>query len=77
MCSCAVMMNGMVVCACHLTMGHCRCEMTEDGVSLTCTSGDKDCGKMIQSCGEAMAGMIQAGCAVCVMMNHMPVCCGA
>ena len=34
------MMNGMMVCCCNLTMGMCKCEMTEDGVCITCTSGD-------------------------------------
>src|SRR5437879_4860682 len=40
MCGYCVMMNGMVVCSCNLTMGMCRCEMTKDGVCITCTSGD-------------------------------------
>src|SRR5579872_5425224 len=37
MCSCCVMMNGMTVCCCNLTMGICKCEMTPDGCTLTCT----------------------------------------
>ena len=40
MCSCCMMMNGMMVCCCNLMMGMCKCEMTEDGVTMTCTSGD-------------------------------------
>lgn len=75
MCSCCCMMNGMVLCTCNLTMGMCKCEMTKDGVCITCTSGDKDCCTMIQSCCDAMAAMMQAGCTCCVMMNNMPVCC--
>ena len=35
------MMNGMMVCCCNLTMGMCKCEMTKDGVCITCTSGDQ------------------------------------
>ena len=27
-----LMMNGMMVCCCNLTMGMCKCEMTKDGV---------------------------------------------
>jgi hypothetical protein len=49
--------------------------MTKDGVCITCTSGDKDCCAMIQSCCDAMHSMMQAGCNCCVMMNNMPVCC--
>jgi hypothetical protein len=75
MCSCCCMMNGMVVCCCNLTMGMCRCEMTKDGVCITCTSGDKDCCAMIQSCCDSMGAMMAAGCTCCVMMNSMPVCC--
>src|SRR5262245_46517131 len=40
MCSCCAMCNGMTCCCCNLTMGMCKCEMTKDGVCLTCTSGD-------------------------------------
>ena len=42
MCSCCMMMNGMMVCCCNLTMGMCKCEMTDDGVCITCTSGDAE-----------------------------------
>lgn len=76
MCSCCVMMNGMVVCCCNLMMGACHCEMTDDGVCITCTSGDKACCAMIQACCECVSGMMKAGCTCCVMMNNMPVCCG-
>ena len=76
MCSCCVMMNGMVACCCNLMMGMCRCEMTENGVCITCTSGDKACCAMIQSCCDCMAAMMKAGCTCCVMMGNMPVCCG-
>src|SRR5437868_12575367 len=37
MVSCCCMMNGMVVCTCNLTMGMCKCEMTKDGCTITCT----------------------------------------
>src|SRR5260370_21441506 len=40
MCSCCCMMNGMMVCCCNLTMGMCKCDMTEKGCVITCTSGD-------------------------------------
>jgi hypothetical protein len=76
LCSCCCMMNGMTVCSCNLMMGMCKCEMTEDGVSITCTSGDKACCTMIQACCDCMSAMMKAGCTCCVMMNNMPVCCG-
>ena len=76
MCSCCMMMNGMMVCCCNLTMGMCKCEMTEKGVTVTCTSGDAKCCDMIQACCDCMTTMMKAGCTCCVMMNNTPVCCG-
>jgi hypothetical protein len=76
LCTCCIMMNGMMVCCCNLMMGMCKCEPTEDGVTLTCTSGDKDCCAMIQACCDCMAGMMKAGGTCCVCLNNMPVCCG-
>ncbi len=76
MCSCCVMMNGMMVCCCNLTMGMCKCDMTKDGVCITCTSGDPKCCEMIQACCECMGCMLDCGCTCCVMMNNTPVCCG-
>jgi hypothetical protein len=76
LCSCALMMNGMVVCGCNLTMGMCRCEMTEDGCTLTCTSGDADCCAMIEACCDCMAALMKTGCTCCLMMGGTPVCCG-
>ena len=76
MCSCCCMMNGMVVCSCNLTMGLCKYEMTDKGISVTCTSGDAECCSMIQGCCECMMKMMKAGCMCCLMMNGTPVCCG-
>ena len=76
MCSCCCMMNGMMVCCCNLTMGMCKCESTKDGVSIACTSGDKECSTMIQACCDCMSAMMEAGCTCCVMLNNTPVCCG-
>jgi hypothetical protein len=77
MCSCCCMMNGMMVCCCNLMMGMCKCEATDTGVCITCTSGDPACSAMIQSCCECMTGMMKAGCTCCMMMGNMPVCCSA
>lgn len=74
--SCSMMMNGMCVCTCNLTCGMCKCEMTDKGVCLTCTSGDKACCDMIQACCECMSTMLKSGCTCCMMMNGTPVCCG-
>jgi hypothetical protein len=71
-----MMMNGMMVCTCNLTMGMCKCDMTKDGVTITCTSGDPKCCEMIQACCECMACMLENGCTCCVMMNSTPICCG-
>lgn len=74
--SCCCMMNGSMVCCCNLTMGMCKCEMTKDGVCVTCMSGDKACCDMIQACCDCLNTMMAAGCTCCLMMNDMPVCCG-
>ncbi|MDR3638536.1 MAG: hypothetical protein P4L84_32325 [Isosphaeraceae bacterium] len=75
MCSCCAVMNGMVACCCNLMMGMCRCEMMDNGVRITCTSGDKACCAMIQACCDNMTAMMKAGCICCVMLGNMPVCC--
>ena len=59
LCSCCCMMNGMMVCGFNLTMGLCKCEPTEDGVCITCTSGDPACGAMIQACCACMTAMMK------------------
>lgn len=76
MCSCCMVMNGMVVFCCNLTMGMCKCDMTKDGCTMTCTSGDAKFCEMIQSCCDCMAIMMKDGCMCCMMMNNTPVCCG-
>jgi hypothetical protein len=74
--SCNVMLNGMTVCCYNFTMGLCKCEVTDKGVCVTCTSGDTKCCEMIQACCEGLTCMTHAGCTCCVLMNNTPVCCG-
>jgi hypothetical protein len=76
LCSCCCMMNGMMVCCYNLTMAMCKCEPTDDGICLTCTSGDPACCAMIEACCACMTSMMKAGCTCCLMINNMPVCCG-
>jgi hypothetical protein len=76
MCGCCVTYNGMTVCTCSLTMGHCKCDMTESGVCFTCTSGDTKCCEMIQAYCDCLTTMMTSGCTCCVMMNNTPVACG-
>jgi hypothetical protein len=40
---CCCLMNGMFVFHCNMMMAHCKCEPTEDGVCITCASGDPAC----------------------------------
>ena len=75
MVSCCMMMNGMMMMNCNMTMGMCRCENTKDGITMTCTSGDAACSKMIQACCDAMMAMMESGCTCCLCMNNTPVCC--
>jgi hypothetical protein len=69
-------MNGMTMCTCNLCCGMCKCEMTKDGCCITCTTGDKACAKMLQSCCDCMECCMEAGCYCCVMMGGTPICCG-
>jgi hypothetical protein len=75
MVSCCMMMNGMMMMTCNMMMGMCRFEMTKQGVTMTCTSGDAGCCQMIQACCDAMMAMMKGGCTCCLCMNNTPVCC--
>jgi hypothetical protein len=74
--SCCCMFNGMTVYYCNLTLGLCKCEQTEQGVCITCTSGDPKCCEMIQACGDCLSCCLEAGCTCCFLMNSTPVCAG-
>ena len=74
--SCCMMMNGMVVCCCNLVLGTCKCDMTDKGMAVTCTSGDPRCAEMLQACCDCMSTMLKDGCTCCLMINNTPVCCG-
>jgi hypothetical protein len=76
MCSCCCTLNGMTVCTCNYTMALCKCDMTEKGVCLTCTSGDDKCCQMIQAQCDCLSSLLQSGCTCCVMLNNTPICCG-
>lgn len=75
MCSCICTMNGITMIQCNLTCGMCKCEYTEDGVCITCTSGDKGCCEMLQSCCDTIACCMQNSCCCYVCFNGNPVCC--
>jgi hypothetical protein len=72
-----MMMNGMTMMTCNMMMGMCKCEMTTEGICITCTSGDAQCCKMIQDCCQCMMTMMDNGCMCCMSMNNTPVCCGS
>ena len=74
MLSCCCMMNGMMVCCYNMMITHCKCEPTEDGVCMICTSDDPDCTAMIKACFASMTSMMKAGCSCSMMMNNMPIC---
>jgi hypothetical protein len=73
--SCTAQYNGVTVYSCNFLMGLCRCETTEDGVCITCTSGDAKCCEMIQACCDCLSCLYEGGCTCCVCMNHTPICC--
>jgi hypothetical protein len=77
MCGCCMTLNRMTVCGCNFTMGMCKCDLTDKGVTFTCTSGDAKCSEMIQACCDCLSAMLKSGCTCCLMLNNMPVCCGS
>ena len=77
MCSCCCTWNGMMMCQCNLCCGTCECEMTKDGCSIKCTSGDKKCCEMLQACCDCLNCCMEAGCCCYVCFNNTPVCCAA
>lgn len=74
-CSVCCQLNGVTVLDCKLACGHCKCEFTEEGCCITCTSGDAACCEMIQACCDAIACCLKNGCACYVCFNNTPVCC--
>ncbi len=76
MCSCCCTWNGMTMCQCNFCCGNCTCEMTKDGVCITCTSGDEECCEMLQACCECLSTCLESGCCCYVCLGGTPVCCG-
>ncbi len=76
MCTMTCLMNGMTACTCNFAMCMPRCEVTETGCCITCTSGDAACCTMIQGCCDCLAACMKAGCTCCLTMGGTPVCCG-
>ena len=74
--SCTAQYNGVTVYSCNFLMGMCRCETTQDGVCITCISGDAECSKMVQACCDCLSCLVDGGCTCCLFMNNTPVCCG-
>jgi hypothetical protein len=76
LCSCWLTYNGMSVCSFNFTMGMCKWETFDKGVTFHCTSGDKQCCEMIQSFCECISSMVKSGCTCCWMVGSTPLCCG-
>jgi hypothetical protein len=77
LCSCCCTLNGISICQCNLACGICTCEVTKDGVCITCKSGDKACCEIIQACCDCLSGCLDAGCCCYVSFHNTPVCCGS
>ncbi|MGQ0636626.1 MAG: hypothetical protein ACT4QC_18605 [Planctomycetaceae bacterium] len=76
LCGCCCLQNGICVCTCNFGTANCKCEETEDGVCITCTSGDAKCCQMLQACCDCLCTCLECGCTCCVTINNTPVCCG-
>lgn len=75
LCSVCCTMNGAAVCQCNFACCRCTCECTDDGVCITCCSGDRDCCHMIQALCDCIARCQDCGCTCTVCFNNTPVCC--
>jgi len=75
-CNCCCVWNGQSVFQCNLCCGHTKCEMTQNGCCITCTSGDNGCCEMLQACCDSLCACCKAGCTCCISFGGTPVCCG-
>jgi hypothetical protein len=75
-CTCSAMTHGQVTYTCNLTMGPCRCELTETGVCITCTSDDSNCVRIIQASTDCLRALLEIGCTCCLLLNNTPICTG-
>ena len=76
LCTCTCTTGGITICQYNLTCGACKCEYTADGITITCTSGDKTCCQMIQACCECLGCLIDSGCCCQISINNTAVCIG-
>lgn len=76
LCSCCCTLNGLTICQCNLTCGICKCEPIANGCCITCTSGDKACAAILQSCCETLECCLKSGCCCYICFNNTPCCCG-
>lgn len=76
LCTICCTFNGIIIGQYNLACGACKCDYTDDGVVITCTSGDKACGKMIQACCECIGSLLESGCCGQISFNNTAVCCG-
>lgn len=74
-CGFSCLLNGQCICTCSLSCGHSICELTKDGCTITCTSGDQKCCEIIQKCCDCLKCCIDCGCTCCITLNNTPICC--
>lgn len=75
-CNCSCIWNGQTIFQCNLCCGHTKCEMTQNGCCITCTSGDQNCCAMLQACCDSLCMCCKAGCTCCISLGGTPICCG-
>lgn len=74
LCSVCCTWNGMTVCQCDFVCCHCTCEMTADGVCISCRTGDKTCQEMLKAMCKCLCKCQDCGCASMVCLNGTPIC---
>lgn len=76
LCSASCCINGISVCQCNFAFGNCKIEYTKNGCAISCTSGDKNFGAVLQACCESLSTCCESGACCYICFNNTPVCCG-
>ena len=75
-CWCNFTYNGVTVCTYNFTLGLCRWDIVDKGVTLTCSSGDPRCQQSLQTWCDCFTAMVNAGCYCTCYVQNTPICCG-
>ena len=75
-CSCCCTRNEKPICTFNLGCDRCKCENTDDGCCITCTSGDAECCEMLEACCDCLECCCQNGCCCYIYFGDKCCCFG-